>query len=181
LVFAELLQRHYYHYPLHLSILREASKCLREVLHRRQDQRYDNSYLRSRGQRVPCKSGPNRSPCCVSPLMFNLRITPYERANITSNTYWDWSLDHAFLWGSSSSRSRSIRRARSQSASALIQVMLITGRERYRQPRDNHPGLRNAAGTVQLVSNTLLKAVRRRRIPREAGERNWLSILLWFQ
>ena len=31
------------------------------------------------------------------PLLFNLRRDPYERANITSNTYWDWYLDHVFL------------------------------------------------------------------------------------
>jgi arylsulfatase len=31
------------------------------------------------------------------PLMFNLRRDPYERAEITSNTYYDWLLDHAFL------------------------------------------------------------------------------------
>jgi arylsulfatase len=31
------------------------------------------------------------------PLMFNLRRDPYERATITSNTYYDWLLDHAFL------------------------------------------------------------------------------------
>jgi arylsulfatase len=31
------------------------------------------------------------------PLMFNLRRDPYERASITSNTYYDWVLDHAFL------------------------------------------------------------------------------------
>ena len=31
------------------------------------------------------------------PLMFNLRTDPYERAQITSNTYYDWLLDHAFL------------------------------------------------------------------------------------
>jgi arylsulfatase len=31
------------------------------------------------------------------PKMFNLRTDPYERADITSNTYWDWLLDHAFL------------------------------------------------------------------------------------
>ncbi len=30
------------------------------------------------------------------PLLFNLRRDPYERANITSNTYYDWFLDHAF-------------------------------------------------------------------------------------
>jgi arylsulfatase A-like enzyme len=31
------------------------------------------------------------------PILFNLRTDPYERANITSNTYWDWYLDRAFL------------------------------------------------------------------------------------
>jgi hypothetical protein len=30
------------------------------------------------------------------PYIFNLRTDPYERANITSNTYWDWVFDHAF-------------------------------------------------------------------------------------
>jgi arylsulfatase len=29
--------------------------------------------------------------------MYNLRTDPYERASITSNTYWDWTIDHAFL------------------------------------------------------------------------------------
>jgi arylsulfatase len=29
--------------------------------------------------------------------MFNLRADPYERADVTSNTYYDWLLDHAFL------------------------------------------------------------------------------------
>ncbi|MEP3299792.1 MAG: arylsulfatase [Pseudoruegeria sp.] len=31
------------------------------------------------------------------PLLFNLRRDPYERANVTSNTYYDWYLDHVFL------------------------------------------------------------------------------------
>jgi len=31
------------------------------------------------------------------PLIENLRRDPYERATITSNTYYDWLLDHAFL------------------------------------------------------------------------------------
>ena len=31
------------------------------------------------------------------PKMFNLRTDPYERADITSNTYWDWMFDHVFL------------------------------------------------------------------------------------
>jgi arylsulfatase len=31
------------------------------------------------------------------PKLFNLRMDPYERADITSNTYYDWWLDHAFI------------------------------------------------------------------------------------
>lgn len=31
------------------------------------------------------------------PLLFNLRRDPYEYAQITSNTYYDWFLDHAFI------------------------------------------------------------------------------------
>ena len=31
------------------------------------------------------------------PYIFNLRTDPFERAPITSNTYYDWLLDHAFL------------------------------------------------------------------------------------
>jgi arylsulfatase len=31
------------------------------------------------------------------PWLFNLRTDPYERATITSNTYWDWYIDRVFL------------------------------------------------------------------------------------
>ncbi len=31
------------------------------------------------------------------PLMFNLRRDPYERAQITSNTYYDWVMDHVYF------------------------------------------------------------------------------------
>ncbi len=31
------------------------------------------------------------------PLIFNLRRDPYERAPLTSNTYYDWMIDHAYL------------------------------------------------------------------------------------
>jgi arylsulfatase len=31
------------------------------------------------------------------PLMFNLRRDPYERAQLTSNTYYDWLIDRAYL------------------------------------------------------------------------------------
>jgi len=33
------------------------------------------------------------------PKIFNLRTDPYERADITSNTYYDWVLDRVFLLG----------------------------------------------------------------------------------
>jgi arylsulfatase A-like enzyme len=32
------------------------------------------------------------------PKLFNLRTDPYERADITSNTYYDWLLDHAYVF-----------------------------------------------------------------------------------
>ena len=31
------------------------------------------------------------------PYFFNLRTDPFERANITSNTYYDWMIDHIYL------------------------------------------------------------------------------------
>ena len=31
------------------------------------------------------------------PYLFNLKTDPYERATITSNTYWDWYIRHVFL------------------------------------------------------------------------------------
>ena len=31
------------------------------------------------------------------PKMYNLRTDPFERADTTSNTYWDWFMDHAYL------------------------------------------------------------------------------------
>jgi arylsulfatase len=31
------------------------------------------------------------------PKFFNLRTDPFERADITSNTYYDWLLDHVYL------------------------------------------------------------------------------------
>jgi arylsulfatase len=32
------------------------------------------------------------------PKLFNLRTDPYERADITSNTYYDWLIDRAFMF-----------------------------------------------------------------------------------
>jgi len=31
------------------------------------------------------------------PKLFNLKTDPYERADITSNTYYDWLLNHVYL------------------------------------------------------------------------------------
>jgi arylsulfatase len=31
------------------------------------------------------------------PKLFNLRTDPFERADVTSNTYWDWVMDGAIL------------------------------------------------------------------------------------
>jgi arylsulfatase len=35
--------------------------------------------------------------CLRGPKIFNLRMDPFERADITSNTYNEWQLRHAFL------------------------------------------------------------------------------------
>jgi arylsulfatase len=32
------------------------------------------------------------------PKFFDLRADPYERADVTSNTYYDWVMDHVFLF-----------------------------------------------------------------------------------
>jgi len=32
-----------------------------------------------------------------APNIFNLRTDPYERADVTSNTYYDWLIDHVYL------------------------------------------------------------------------------------
>ena len=32
-----------------------------------------------------------------APKLFNLRTDPFEHADVTSNTYWDWLFDHVFL------------------------------------------------------------------------------------
>jgi arylsulfatase len=31
------------------------------------------------------------------PKIFNLRTDPYERADVTSNTYYDWLIDRVYL------------------------------------------------------------------------------------
>ena len=31
------------------------------------------------------------------PKIFNLRTAPYERADVTSNTYYDWMIDNLYL------------------------------------------------------------------------------------
>ena len=72
-----------------------------------------------------CRSGRSRSSQLRVPKIFNLRTDPFERADITSNTYYDWLIDRAFLvlarersWSRSSwRRSRSSRRARRRRAS----------------------------------------------------------------
>jgi hypothetical protein len=31
------------------------------------------------------------------PYIYNLRTDPYEFARVTSNTYWDWYIDHVWI------------------------------------------------------------------------------------
>ncbi len=91
--------------------------------------RYDNwkfVFMEQRAAGHAAGSGPSRSTTLRLPKIFNLRTDPYERADITSNTYWDWMFDHAFLLvpaqadraASSWRPSRSSRPARRRRASA---------------------------------------------------------------
>jgi arylsulfatase A-like enzyme len=61
--------------------------------------RYDNWKLVFMEQRAPgtLLVWANPFTSLRVPKMYNLRTDPYERADITSNTYYDWLLDHAFL------------------------------------------------------------------------------------
>ena len=62
--------------------------------------RYDNWKLVFMEQRARerCGSGPSRSRLCACPKIFNLRTDPYERADITSNTYYDWLMTTSSCW-----------------------------------------------------------------------------------
>jgi len=61
--------------------------------------RYDNWKLVFMEQRAPGTMlvWANPFTSLRVPKIFNIRTDPYERADITSNTYYDWLLDHAFL------------------------------------------------------------------------------------
>jgi len=61
--------------------------------------RYDNFKVVFMEQRTPGTLQVWAEPFVTLrvPKMFNLRTDPYERADATSNTYWDWLLDHAFI------------------------------------------------------------------------------------
>ena len=51
----------------------------------------------SSAARARCRSGPSLSRELRLPKLFNLRTDPYECADITSNTYYDWFLHHAYI------------------------------------------------------------------------------------
>jgi arylsulfatase len=61
--------------------------------------RYDNWKLVFMEQREPGTFRVWSEPFVTLrvPKLFNLRTDPYERADVTSNTYYDWFLDHVFL------------------------------------------------------------------------------------
>jgi arylsulfatase A-like enzyme len=61
--------------------------------------RYDNWKIVFKEQRAPGTLRVWAEPFTNLrvPKIFNLRTDPYERADITSNTYYDWMLDHAFM------------------------------------------------------------------------------------
>jgi arylsulfatase len=61
--------------------------------------RYDNFKIAFLEQRAPGTMQVWTEPMVPLrvPKIFNLRTDPYEFADITSNTYWDWLFDHVFI------------------------------------------------------------------------------------
>jgi len=61
--------------------------------------RYDNWKVVFCGQKVEGTLEIWAAPfvCRRLPKIFNLRLDPYERADITSNTYYDWTMQRVFL------------------------------------------------------------------------------------
>jgi arylsulfatase len=61
--------------------------------------RYDNWKIVFMQQRQPGTLALWGEPFVATriPWLFNLRTDPYERAPITSNTYWEWYIDRVFL------------------------------------------------------------------------------------
>ena len=61
--------------------------------------RYDNWKMLFMEQRVPGTLKIWQEPFVTlrTPYIFNLRMDPYERAQITSNTFYDWMFRHIFL------------------------------------------------------------------------------------
>jgi arylsulfatase A-like enzyme len=61
--------------------------------------RYENWKLVFAEQRAPGTMRVWAEPFTTLrlPKMFDLRAHPYERADVTSNTYYDWLITHAYL------------------------------------------------------------------------------------
>jgi len=61
--------------------------------------RYENYKFTFAEQRTPGTMAVWNDPFVRFRMskLFDLRADPYERADVTSNTYWDWMVDHAFL------------------------------------------------------------------------------------
>jgi arylsulfatase len=61
--------------------------------------RFDNWKVTFMEQRCPgtCQIWAEPFVVLRVPKIFNLRTDPYEHADITSNSYWDWMFDHLFI------------------------------------------------------------------------------------
>lgn len=61
--------------------------------------RFDNWKIVFMEQRCPGTYAVWSDPFTIlrAPKLFNLRMDPYERADITSNRYWDWLNEHQYI------------------------------------------------------------------------------------
>jgi arylsulfatase len=75
--------------------------------------------------------------CLRLPKLFNLRMDPYERADKTSNTYWEWMMRHAFVI---------------QAAQELVAPFMATFKE-------YPPSQRPASFTIDQMTEQLMKSM----------------------
>jgi arylsulfatase len=61
--------------------------------------RYDNwkvTFIEQRCKGTMAVWGEPFTPMRI-PKIYNLRTDPYEFADVTSNTYWDWYINHVYI------------------------------------------------------------------------------------
>ena len=122
-----------------LHLLQRRRRPRRAALRQLEDRVHGAAHRRAR-----CASGPSRSSPLRLPKLFNLRTDPFERADMTSNTYYDWFL----VQGLPGPRGAGDRRRVPGDLQGVPAA--AEGRQLHHRPGDREDG-RRQAGTDRLV------------------------------